>query len=423
MVSLDSLFGDDASVLQKTNFQLLLLVNGMPALGTALLSPVLDSLTTPFGVSATSISLMVSAFTAPPIVMIPIAGALADRYGRKPILVSSLVLFGLAGTAIASTTDFRVVLGLRLLQGVAYAGLTPIIITSIGDLYKGTEEATAQGLRFAGTGLSQTLFPVLAGLLVSIAWQYPFLLYGISFPAAVLVFRWFDEPAAQGAASPPDESDSRSYRRALFRLIRRRRVLALVIARGLGPVVWIAFLTFNSIIVVRLIGGTPTQAGVLVAVGSLTFAGAASQAGRISAVFDSRQYPLIIANGCLTAGFATVLFTPGIAIATVGITIVGIGLGTLLSLYRSIITGLAPEHLRGGLVSLAEAVSRMMITLTPVAMGSVIAMATPAMGFVSAVQLAGLGAAIIAGGGGILCLLIARTSPKIPIERPERIGN
>lgn len=234
MVPLDSLFGDDVAVLQETNFQLLLLANGMPALGTALLSPVLDSLTDPFGVSPASIGLMVSVFTAPPIVMIPVAGAFADRYGRKPILVSSLILFVLTGTAIAFTTDFRVVLGLRLLQGVAFAGLTPIIITSIGDLYTGTEEATAQGLRFTGSGFSQTLFPLLAGLLVVIAWQYPFLLYALSLPVAVLVFRWFDRSNAPGTTPALDGGDTRSYRRVLFRLVRRRRVLALVIARGVG---------------------------------------------------------------------------------------------------------------------------------------------------------------------------------------------
>mgnify|MGYP000078783745 CR=1 FL=1 len=91
-----------------------------PPPGTALLSPVLDSLVDPFGTSASQVGLMMSFFTAPPIVVIPLAGLLADRYGRKPVIVTSLLLFGLAGSAIALTTNFQVVLGLRLLQGVAF---------------------------------------------------------------------------------------------------------------------------------------------------------------------------------------------------------------------------------------------------------------------------------------------------------------
>jgi MFS family permease len=57
---------------------------------------VLDTLTEPFGTSAADVGLLISAFTAPGIVMIPVGGAVADRYGRKPVLVASLVLFGLA---------------------------------------------------------------------------------------------------------------------------------------------------------------------------------------------------------------------------------------------------------------------------------------------------------------------------------------
>lgn len=91
---------------------------------------------------------------------------------------------------------------------------------------------------------------------------------------------------------------------------------------------------------------------------------------------------------------------PWITVATVGITIVSIGFGAVLSLYQSIITGLVPHDIRPGLVSLGEAGSRMMITLTPIAMGSVIAIATPVISFVSAVQLAGLDPAIVAGDGG-----------------------
>ncbi|MEF8906933.1 MAG: MFS transporter, partial [Haloarculaceae archaeon] len=177
MVSLASLLGDDAAVLGDRNFQLLLLSNVPPVIGTALLSPVLDSLVEPFGTTQTDIGLLISVFTAPGILVVPLAGALADRYGRKPVLVAALVLFGLAGTAIAFTTDFRVALGLRLLQGVGFAGILPTLITSIGDFYSGSREATAQGLRFTVSGLSQAAFPLLAGVLVATAWQYPFLLF------------------------------------------------------------------------------------------------------------------------------------------------------------------------------------------------------------------------------------------------------
>lgn len=423
MSALDSLFGDDAAVLDDTSFQLLLLANLLPPLGTALLSPVLDSLIDPFGTTAADIGLMMSFFTAPPILVIPLAGVLADRYGRKPVIVGSLLLFGGAGTAIALTTNFRVALGLRLLQGAAFGGLTPVIITSIGDLYAGTREATAQGLRFTGSGVTQTVFPLVAGLVVTVAWQLPFLIYAMAFPVALLVALRFEEPGASteapAADGGTDDSLDNSYLRELFALIRNPRVLSLVVARGLPVVVWIAFLTYNSIIVVQIQGGTPGEAGLLVALGSLAYAAAASQAGRITALVDSRFVPLLAAHAGLAAGFVVVLYAPGVAVAGVGIVLSGAGFGTTLSLYRSIVTGLAPQELRAGVVSLAEANGRLMATLTPILMGAAIGLAEPRVGFTTALRLSGIGAATVGSGGGALCLLVAKLSSKTAAERGE----
>ncbi|WP_336326548.1 MFS transporter [Halovenus sp. HT40] len=420
MSALDSLFGDDAAVLDDRSFQLLLLANLLPPLGTALLSPVLDSLIDPFGTTPANIGLMMSFFTAPPILVIPLAGVLADRYGRKPVIVGSLLLFGGAGSAIALTTNFRVALGLRLLQGAAFGGLTPVIITSIGDLYAGTREATAQGLRFTGSGLAQTAFPLLAGLVVTLAWQLPFLIYAMAFPVALLVALRFEEPARPTETETTTDEREGSYARELFALVRTPRVLSLVLARGLPIVVWIAFLTYNSIIVVQIQGGTPGEAGLLVALGSLAYAAAASQAGRITALVDSRFVPLIAAHAGLAAGFVVVLYAPGVVIAGAGIVLSGAGFGTALSLYRSIVTSLAPQELRAGVVSLAEANGRLVATLTPILMGAAIGMAEPRVGFRTALRLSGIGAAIVGSAGGVFCLLVAKLSPKTAAERADK---
>lgn len=410
------MFGDDAAILGDCDLQLLLLANLVGPLGIALLSPVLDSLIVPFGTSSASIGLMISFFTAPSIVMIPIAGVLADRYGRKSILVAALILFGTAGTAIALTTNFRFVLGLRAIQGIAFGGLTPVIITSIGDLYDGTREASAQGFRFGGSGLTLVLFPLLSGGLVTIAWQYPFLLNIVAIPIGIAILLWFEEPT-DGTKSTKSVADRPSYYRSLLQLLGEPRVLAMVVARGLGTVAWVGFLTYNSIVVVQLIGGTPRQAGILVALGSAFLAITASQAGRLTDIFESRLLLLIGANLGIAAGLTLVFLAVGLYIASVGTVLIGMGFGITLSLYRSIITSLAPQSLRAGLVSSSEALGRVMDTVTPIAMGGVIAVATPMTGFTLAVQLAGLAAIVVGVGGGIVALLVVSVSPPVNPEQ------
>lgn len=416
MRSVKIVFGEESQIVFDRSFQALLLANLVGPMGIGVLSPVLDSLIDPFATTPADIGLMISFFTAPAIVIIPLAGLLADRYGRKPILLAALPLYGIAGLLIALTTDFHVVLGLRLVQGIGFGGVTPVIITSIGDIYDGNVEATAQGVRFTGSGLSNVAFPLFSGVLVVVSWRYPFLLYALAIPIAVAVYAWFDEPVSRDARRGRSADDTTMQQLAsLLRLVRHRRVFAMIVARGLPVFIWIGFVTYNSIVVVRVLEETPTVAGIIVSIASLSLAIAASQAGRITAAFESRLAPLIASNACLGVGFAIFLLAPGILVAGIGMVISGLGFGLTLSLYRSIITGLSGESLRGGLVSLAEAFGRVIGTLTPILMGSAIATVAPHTGIGSAVQYVGLATAAIGSVGGVLCLVMVRLSP--PVER------
>ncbi|MFB6311077.1 MAG: MFS transporter [Salinirussus sp.] len=403
-------FGDEADVLSDRQFQVILLANIIAPSGTALLSPVLDSLIAPFGASAANVGLMISMITAPAIVMLPISGVIADRAGRRPVLLGGLLAFGIGGTAIAATTDFRVALALRFLQGLGWAAIMAVIITSIGDLYTGAREATAQGLRFTGSGLVQALSPLVAGVLVLLAWQLPFLVYGISFPVALAVFLWFEEPAR----TVTDQQRTLGRQVAELRaLATQPRAAALVIARGTPGIVWLGFLTFNSILVLNVLGGSPADAGILASLGSICYAVSATQAGRLTDAVDSRVGPMILLHAIMTGGIALVFLSPSVPIAYPGIALVGLGLGTLMSMYRSILTGLAPTALRGGLVSLGESVGRLAVTLTPIVMGLGIAVGTPRIGFQLSVQLVGVGTGIAASIIGVGGLLIARAAPPI----------
>jgi len=412
-VSVESLVGENGDVLYERRFQALLAANLLAPLGITLVSPLLDSLSGPFGVSPARLGLLVSAYTAPPILLIPVAGVLADRVGRKPVLLSGILLYGAGGSAIALTTDFWVAVGLRLLQGVAFAGLTAIIITSIGDVYLGAREATAQGLRFTSSGVYQAVFPPVAGALVVVAWQAPFLIYALAFPVAVLVYLWFPEPLDRSAT---DDEPSAGVREVLG-LARRPRVISLVVGRALPMLPWVGFLTYNSLVVVRGIGGSPAEAGILVAVNSTGLAVGGSQAGRITERFDSRLWPLALSNLLLGGGLVVVAYAPVLAVAVAGAGALGLGFGVSLSLYRSVVTGLAPQRLRGGLVSVSESGGRVASTATPVAMGAVVAAATPALGLLGAVRLASVGTAVVAVVGGSLALVVARLSPPTPAER------
>ncbi|WP_256301755.1 MFS transporter [Haloarchaeobius salinus] len=402
------LFGKDYDIIANRDFQLVLLANLAAPLGTALLSPLLDSLTAPFRVSSTEIGLLITVFTAPGIFIIPLTGALSDRYGRKPILVFGLVLFGVTGSSIALTADFHVALALRFFQGAGLACITPVLITSIGDMYEGGQETTGQGLRFGVSGLTATVFPVLAGVLVVIAWQYPFLIYSIAIPIAVVVFLWFEEPLASSdrpIAARTNNSDDQ-YLWKILKLLTQVKVGAFLLARVIPVCIYIGFLTYNSVLTVQLRSGTPLQAGILVGVTSMTYALVATQAGRIRDALDGMEMSLIAGNACLGFGLIIVTLTQEFRTGVLGATLLGTGFGITLAQYRSTATKMAPEAYRGGLVSIAESIGRIGATLTPVGIGVVVSVFNPILGFQTAVQWTmtslGLGGAIL----GITSVLV-----------------
>jgi MFS family permease len=340
-------------------------------------------------------------------VTIPIAGLVSDRYGRKPILVGALLLFGVSGVAIPATTDFKLVLGLRFLQGIGLGGSMPIVTTSIGDLYGAADEATAQGLRLSMASLSATVFPLLAGALVLVAWQYPFLLYAMAIPIAGFVAVSFEEPVATESTIDSGRSSGGSSQLwAALAVAAQRQVATVIIGRGLPTFVWISFLTYNSIVVIRSIGGEPIHAGALYALGSLSMGAASSQAGRLTDRFRGPFYPLVAANLGLLTGLPVFLFAPGLWLAGLGAVIAGAGFGLALTLYRSTVNGLTDDTLRGSIVSLAEAFGRTVATSTPILTGVIISTVSPTMSIVAAVQIASLSAAVVGVGGGLLCLFI-----------------
>ena len=406
MVSGASLFGDDADVLGDESFRLLVLANVNVAMGTVLVSPMLASLTGPFGVTDAEAGLLLSVFTAPGILGIPVVGVVADRVGRRPLLVFGLTVFGLTGAAIALVSDFRAALALRALQGVGFACVLPVVIATIGDLYEGSAEAAAQGFRFTSSGLTQAAVPAGVGVAAAVSWRYPFALFLLALPAAALLHLRFDPdertgddddpdgrtPPGDGATAPdrdgiaagPGEGDE-GYGRELLWLATRPRVLAVLASLGLGMFLYTGLLTYNSFLVVRVLSGTPGQAGLLVTALSFGYAASASQAGRLSASV-SRPVALLAGNLVMAMGLVGVGLAPSFPVAVAGSAVMGTGTGVLFTLLRSSVTRLAPGSLRGGLVGIAEATIRLTASAAPVGMGLLVVALEPAVGSAGAIR-------------------------------------
>jgi MFS family permease len=260
--------------------------------------------------------------------------------------------------------------------------------------------------------------PLLGGLLVAVAWYAPFALYLLPFPVAVLLFVFFEEPS-HGNESDTETVSAGSIR-DLLAFVRWRRIAAILVGRSVPNFAYTAFLTYNSFIIVQAVDGTPEQAGLLVTVTSIVHTVSATQAGRVTERFDTRLYPLAGGVFALGGGLTLLGLSPTLLVALLAGGAVGLGFGLSLSLYRSVITGLAPAALRGGVVSTGSALGRLAATVAPLVMGVTVGLTRDSLGFVTAVRWTVAGTGAISVVVGVLAVVIAHVSPPVPTERPVR---
>ena len=160
----------------------------MEVLGIASISPALPKIQQQLDITAEQIWLLITAFTLPGMVLTLFLGILADRLGRKTILIPSLLLFGISGGLCALTNDFNILLILRFFQGIGAASLSSLNLTIIGDMYE-NKFTRAKVMDYNTTVLSVGLaaFPAVGGALAMLAWYFPFLISLLAIPIGLWV--------------------------------------------------------------------------------------------------------------------------------------------------------------------------------------------------------------------------------------------
>jgi len=131
----------------------------------------------------------------------PMAGSLADRFGRRPIFVGALALYSVAGLVPLVVDDLRLIIFSRILLGIAEGGIITVSTTLIGDYF---EKDRFRWVTWVGIAISVagTLLVGVGGYLADISWRGPFSIYIFALPVFVLAYIVIDEPAGRGTAEP-----------------------------------------------------------------------------------------------------------------------------------------------------------------------------------------------------------------------------
>ncbi|SEO64546.1 MFS transporter [Amycolatopsis saalfeldensis] len=175
-------------------------------------------------------------------------GAAGDRWGRKPVLLAGLVLFGLANLAAGLAPSAGVLLAARLLSGVGAAMIMPVTLAVITSTFPDGERAKAIGVWTAVAGGGGILGMFLSAALVDLAgWRWLFVLPIVLVAAAITVTL---------RSVPNSREPSRHRFDALGSVLAMVTVVGLVFVLQDGPERgWTAPVTLVSLLA-GILGGT-----------------------------------------------------------------------------------------------------------------------------------------------------------------------
>jgi len=331
-------------------------------MGVNFIQPALPALTGPFDISDSALSLLMTVFTAPAIVLSPIFGVIADLYGRRLLLAGGLIVFGLFGTAMAFAPTFSWLLIFRALQGVGYSAVIPLTIVLIGDLLEGDQEIGGQGLKVFLDRIGYMIFPPLGGLLAAIAWFWPFLLYLLTIPVGLVALIWMPETKARS------NEKTLVYLGGMLRLTRHPRLVIAFSAGFLRFFLDYGFLTYFPLFLVRSHGISTATAGLLYVFFSIGAMITSSQAGRIAAGRDKAH---ILFMAFVISGAAVVIVPVVAGLWWVGCALFFYGManGVISPMQKSLLTQNAPTELRGGIISFDRLIQQVSKTTSTAIVG------------------------------------------------------
>ena len=118
--------------------------------------------------------------------MVPIAGKMSDRFGRKPLFIAGLILF-IGGSVVAGlSTNMTMMIVCRSVQGLGGGILMPVAMASVADFYAPEERGKMQGMLGAVFGVGSGIGPLVGGFICTyISWHWVFY---INVPIAVVCF-------------------------------------------------------------------------------------------------------------------------------------------------------------------------------------------------------------------------------------------
>lgn len=332
----------------------LVLIGVIPSFSGALINPTIPAIQETFSHlpnSATLAQLVSTTSAWVVIVVAPLTGYLLDKYARKPILVTAVIIYGV-GTSVAFFLDsIYLILATRILDGIAVGALMVTVPTLIADYYSDNRRESVMGYYGAVQAGGGAVAAILGGYIADIlGWRYIFLVFAGALLFVPPIIRFLPEPDVKESAG--DEEVSRL--KAATKIVREEPAKLLV---GIYFLVLLGMIASNLVMIEvpyylqNTLSVDGSQIGLVISGVMIAGVVAATLYGRIK---QHVQHITVMAGAFVTGGAGFLLFTtansPSLVIA--GVVIAGaMGFGIVMPTVNDWVASVVQEEVRGRALS------------------------------------------------------------------------
>lgn len=157
------------------------------------------------GVTSTQVQWIQESYTLVFAALLLVFGVLADRFGRRRLLLLGVIIFASASVLAALSQSGDLLIGSRILQGIGGAMVLPTTLSIINSTFRGKERALAFAIWGSTIGGMSAVGPLLGGWLTTyFSWRWAF---GINIPLGIII--------VIGVLLSVDESSDSSSKKAV----------------------------------------------------------------------------------------------------------------------------------------------------------------------------------------------------------------
>ncbi|MGZ3623481.1 MAG: MFS transporter [Ktedonobacteraceae bacterium] len=353
--------------------------------GFGLILPLLPFWAEHLGANPTEIGLILTIYALAQFIFTPILGSLSDRFGRKPIIIGSLLIeaFSLALTGFAGS--LVVLLIARFIGGIGASNIGSAQAV-VADVTPPEGRARGMGMIGAAIGLGFVIGPAIGGILSQFGPSVPFMVaMVVAIINAVLVLLFLPETHKVREISKTNASSTEQkgiLPSGLGQLLRNKTLTRLIIINLLFTTAFTAMEAVFALFSQHMFGWTAKENGYIFAyVGLIIVIMQGGLIGQLVKRFGEQKL-LIAGLVMLALGLALLPLSSTLAVMLIALGILSAGNGAVTPTVSALLSLTSPRDVQGKVLGLSQGIASLGRIVGPLIAGSIFSLIGPGAPFI-----------------------------------------